>query len=247
MNITRGWKRFVFVGCNHAELIHEQAEAEFFQFVESFKPHFKVHAGDNYDTSAWRSGAKGSADSAKDIDSDFNVGTAFLRNYKPNLCFVGNHEHRFYEQTENPNAIIKKAAQTCVKEYESLITKELKAELVEYNVLTGWRRMGDAYMGHGYMYNEVAARDHAEMMGGHVMITHTHALHSMPGRCKGAPVGYTCGGLIDKSQAGYALRRRATHRWRMGWAYGEYCDTETKIFLHQARQTTYEPPKAKLA
>jgi len=234
MNPVQNWKKFVAVGCTHAHLINARAEAEFFEFVEAFKPDRRIHLGDVWDTQCWRGGAGNGPDSGKSITEDFKSGEDFLLNYRPHTVFLGNHDVRPFENLEHPNAIVRHAAKVHVEAITDFITKDLRAEMVDYDVRRGWRILGGAAFGHGYMHNEQAARDHAEMLGRPTVIAHVHTLASASGRSYNAPTGWTAGCLIDIDKARYASRRRATHRWRNGWVYGEYSDTDCRIFPHYA-------------
>ena len=235
MNPIRNWKRFVAVTCNHAHLVNDSAHAEFFQFVENYKPSMRVHLGDVWDAACWRNGAGGGPDSSKSISEDFEHGQDFLRNFHPNIVFLGNHDVRPFEHLDHPNAIVAQAAASHVKSISDFIRTELTSEMVDYDIRKGWRRLGNTLFGHGYMHNENAARDHAEMLGAPVVIGHIHTLTMLPGRSVNAPCGYSAGCLIDVEKARYASRRRATHRWRNGWVYGEYCEDDCKVFLHAAK------------
>lgn len=244
-SVTRNWKRFVAVGCTHAGMINEKAESEFFRFVESYAPHKRIHLGDVWDTTCWRAGAKNGADSAKSISADFKCGQDFLLNFRPTTVFLGNHDVRPFDYLDHPNAVIAHAASMHVQAISDFISKKLHAEMVDYDVRKGWREMGGTLFGHGYMYNEQAARDHAEMMGKPVVMAHIHTLAHAHARSLNAPYGVSAGCLIDIDKARYAARRRATHRWRNGWVYGEYCEDQCQVFLRAATHEKVEFSKIK--
>ena len=82
------------------------------------------------------------------------------------------------------------------------------------------------------MYSENALRDTVEMLGCPVVMGHTHTIQTQPGRCVGAPVGYSAGLLADPDSLDYASARRATLRWRTGWLYGEVTNGKTTVLQH---------------
>lgn len=214
------------------------------KFMADFKPDLRVHLGDFLDTTAWRSGAHNNPDEGSDIASDFTAGASFLRRFRPNLVFLGNHDHRPFKFLEHPAAIVRAAAEGCVRDITNLITVELGAEMVPYHILSGWRLIGGTAFGHGYMYNENAARDHAEMLGRGVVMAHIHTLSVQPGRCLGAPSGISAGLMADIPKLEYASTRRSTARWLNGWVYGEYSDSDIQTFLHPVRLGRSDIPVA---
>ena len=221
-------KRWVAVTCTHGRYVSPAVTAELWAFLKDYKPDLRIHLGDVWDTSAWRAGARGTADEGLDLSADFEAGASFLRRYEPHIVFLGNHDWRPYRFTRSPNAIVRRAAQACVDEIECIITRELVAELVPYRVMDGWRMIGDTAFGHGYMYGENAVRDTAEMLGRPIVMGHVHTITSQPGRVLGAPTGRSAGLIADIRQLEYAHGRRNTLRWQNGWLYGEY-DTQKTI------------------
>lgn len=236
MNITRNWKPYIAVGCNHGKYINRSVEEQLFEFINNLKPVARVHLGDFIDTEAWRSGAGGTPDQAKDLDEDFNAGANFLRRLEPTLVFLGNHDYRPYKYMEHGCAIVRKAASACVGEIDSLIQDELKAEFVRsYQLRKSWRMIGNTAFGHGFMFNQQAARDHAKVLGVQTVIAHIHTLSAKSAPSIGAPIGYSAGLLADIDQLSYAGQRESTAGWINGWVYGWYCDDATTVNLHRAQ------------
>jgi hypothetical protein len=85
------------------------------------------------------------------------------------------------------------------------------------------------------MVNENAVRDHAEAIcegaANKVVIAHLHRVQQAEGRNRAHPTGYCVGWLGDVNAMGYAANRRATSSWSRGFAWGEYSDNETVIWL----------------
>jgi hypothetical protein len=203
------------------------------RFKEDYSPHFTAHLGDFIDTEAWRRGAKGHKDEGKDVDLDVLAGLTFLEQLTPNLVFNGNHEIRVWEALESTKAIEVKAARATVRQLESFIENELRAKYVtSYKVDESWRKMGNTLIGHGFMFGATAIRDHADLAGGNIILGHLHRLGVEQSRSVYGGAGYCVGYLGDPAKFGYAHRNAGLPKWRRGFAYGEYCDNETKITLY---------------
>jgi hypothetical protein len=147
---------------------------------------------------------------------------------------------------ESPKAIISALACRVYQQIQDR-AKELKCKVIDYNFQDGWYPFGDTLAGHGYMVNEMAVRDHAEAIctGAHskVLIAHLHRVTQADGRNRAHPTGYCVGWLGDPKQAGYAANRRATTSWSRGFAWGEYCDNETQIWLaKETKNGTFRLP-----
>ncbi len=213
MNYIRRGRRLMAVGCSHGAHISRAADDYVCSFAQDFMPHHRLHLGDAFDTTAFRRGARGTADGASSVGADISAGEAFLRRYEPTVLFMGNHEDRPYNLCGDPCALIQKAAMAMVKELESLCA-ELHAQMVPYAGTTdprSWLLFGDTLAGHGFMYNEMATRDHVEMMRGHNVIhAHNHKCGMQPGRVLGAPTGYSVGTLATIPAMAYAKAKRAT-------------------------------------
>lgn len=138
--IVRSWKKFVACGCSHGELADPAALNEIVKFNADFKPDKRIHLGDFCDTTAWRSGAKGTKDEGACVADDIGAGLTFLERYEPTLVFNGNHEARLYRFAKSPNALLSHAALITIDSIRDTIIEQLGAEYVEdYSLETGWR------------------------------------------------------------------------------------------------------------
>ena len=230
MTPVRNWKRWMAVGCSHGTHACPDAIKAVLKFKANFKPHTVLHLGDFVDTEALRKGGSGGECKNEDIGDDFDAGMDFLRKLQPTTIFLGNHEWRAYDLVHHKNEMVARCALELVGQFDA-IGAELKAEIVPYNVLTGWRSFGNMDAGHGVMFNEQAIRDHAEMRGRNTLIAHVHTPGIVRARVAGNPWGCCVGWMGRVESAHYALRRRATTRWWNAFAWGEYCDNETTINL----------------
>lgn len=234
MNVVRRRRRAMFVGCSHGGHISPAAADAVIKFAADFKPHHRVHLGDAFDTTAFRTGAAGTADDAADVDEDFSAGEAFLRRYRPTVLFMGNHEDRLWKLAESPSALVAKAARDTIKQLEALC-EDIGAQMVPYAGTAApesWVLFGDTLAGHGFMFNEMCTRDHVEMLGRGVIHAHNHRAGMATGRVVGAPMGYSVGTLATIGAMAYAKARRATAAWSGAIVAGEYGDGWSKWTLH---------------
>lgn len=229
--IVRRWKRFLAVGCSHGHYADKALLKEVLAFKARWQPHSTIHLGDAIDLACFRAGAMNSKDDATDPTSDIESGLLFLSQLEPTLYFFGNHEARLTQLMQHPRAIVACLA----SRIHDQILSRVSCEVVPYNFQHGWRQIGDALFGHGYMVNEQSVRDHAEAVCGgtanKAVIAHLHRVSQAEGRNRHHPTGYCVGWLGDVTKAEYAANRRATSSWSRGFAWGEYCDNETVLWL----------------
>src|SRR5205823_758530 len=144
-----------------------------------------------WDATALRSGSKGTKDSAASIDADLQCGLTFLEQLEANLIFMGNHDDRVGRFQDHPDAIKAYAARKIVQDLSATASR-LRAKVYEYDISTGWHRIGNYLLGHGYMFNELAIRDHAEAVG-NCIIAHLHRTGEERGRRMDGATGYCVG------------------------------------------------------
>jgi hypothetical protein len=245
-NVVRKWKRFLAVGCSHGHLADQSLLKQVLAFKRRWKPDFVAHLGDAIDLAAFRAGALGSSDEAEDPSADIHDGLAFISQLEPRLWMLGNHEHRLRTLMTSPRALVSGLASRIYSEITDR-AKRLRCEVVPYSFAKGWRQIGDTLFGHGYMVNEQAVRDHAEAVcsgtATKVLIAHLHRVAQAEGRNRAHPTGYCLGWLGDVEQANYAALRRATSSWSRGFAWGEYTDNETQIWLaKETKSGTFHLP-----
>lgn len=229
-------RRLLVCSCSHGTCINRAVADELLAFKREFRPHITLHLGDFLDNTAFMRSA-GPSERGQSVIDDCKAGIDFLRELQPSVVFVGNHDWRLYKELSNPDQRIAAAAQYVIERLQACIAL-IGAELVPYSGAldtTGWRRIGRVIFGHGVMYGEQAARDHAEAMGASCVIGHTHKLLRQPGRVMRSATGYSIGCLCDKPAMQYAAGRRATMAWDNGWMYGEITEEEEWLHLHKAK------------
>ena len=231
MNITRKWKRIMAVGCSHGLHADLKAVAAVLKFRNSYKPDTCVHLGDFCDTTAFRSGAKGSADESEPIAPDVEGGLDFLERLRPTLVLAGNHEARLWRLAKSPNAIVSHCSTKVIGEILDTC-KTHKAEFVEYNGIHQGKMIGGFRYMHGVFYSENAVRDHCEAFG-NVVHAHTHRAGMSKGRRSDNPTGYSVGTLTGRGSMDYSSGRRSTLSWSSGFVWGEYTDNQSVLWLHE--------------
>jgi len=240
MNIVRRCKRVLACSCSHGTHINRAAADAVLAFKEEFKPDVTMHLGDFLDTTAFMSKA-GESERGQSVVDDCEAGVRFLGELKPDVVFIGNHDNRLYKVAQSPNAIVQAAAQSVISKLEACIAI-IGADLVPYTGFidsVGWRKMGPCVWGHGVVFNEQCARDHAEAFGMSCVFGHTHKAIEQPGRTMMPSIGYSIGCLCDKPSMGYAAGRRASLAWQHAFIYGEV--TEGEICLNLRTLASSKP------
>ena len=232
----RKYKRWMGIGCSHGSLIDPKAFEAVQKFKRIFKPERRIHLGDICDYAAFRTGAHGTRDEAQALGPDIAAGARLIREYEPTDVLIGNHDERVWKLANHPNAIIAHAAACSRNEFLTACEKAKVRRIVDsYDINSSWIEIGDTKFLHGWMYSENAMRDHAEHFG-KCVIAHLHVAGIGNARRSDHAICYCVGTLASVPMMEYAKNRRATARWSHGFCYGEYSDTDCKIWLSQAPQ-----------
>ena len=86
MNISKGWKKWMAVGCSHGDQIDPEARKAVLTFRDRWKPDTTFHLGDFLDLAAFRAGAvndPNSSDRAASVSDDLSAGIDFLHELRP--------------------------------------------------------------------------------------------------------------------------------------------------------------------
>jgi predicted phosphodiesterase len=203
------------------------------KFKERFKPDLVAHLGDFVDMSAFRAGARGTADESEPIEPDFDAGIKFLKQLRPQIVLCGNHEDRLWRMQAHHSAIISDLAERIVRD----IRREcdaMKARLIPYDYKAHYL-LADFRLMHGTFYNENACRDHAEAYG-NCIIAHTHKAGLARGRRVDNPLCVCVGTLSNVPNMDYAKNRRATLAWSNGLCFGMFDDKRCYPWLAEKSQ-----------
>lgn len=237
--ITQKWTRFVAVGCVHSTHACPVALDNVMAFVNDYQPDERIDLGDVHDWAAFRSGAKGTNDESADLAVDFDAGAEWLKRFRPTKRCEGNHDYRIHRFLDDRNAVVRYCAGKVVEAIRA-VDAENGTLVKPYHQRKGWWQLGDTGFGHGWMFNEMAIRDHAETYG-KCVIAHLHVPGMMIGRTKEAPPCWCVGTLADPDKMEYAQMRRNTLRWGHGLVEGEYSDKQCIVRLRTARCNHGEP------
>ena len=230
-------KRVMAVSCTHGASIDLEAAAKVLRVKREHKPHITIHLGDWMDTAAFMRSAS-ERERGQSIIDDVEAGLSFLSEYKPDVLFCGNHDDRLWQDVHHPNKIRADCARLVIDRIEAYCALK-KARLIPYTGAldsTGWLKIGPVVWGHGVMFGENAARDHAEAFASHakhVVFGHTHRVLVQSGRTMGETMGHSIGCLCDKPAMAYAKNRRQTMAWQHAVMIGEITKEEACLQIVQ--------------
>lgn len=210
-------KRWVFAADSHGDKLHEPTAAAFQDFLQHWKPHLRVHGGDLFNFDALRRKANENEKRQSVLD-DLQAGFAFLRDYRPNVWLLGNHDDRLYEIAKWGSGAVKDLAVLAVQDIEARCRK-IKCAVVPFGKTHGVYQLGNQKLLHGYFHGITAAKQHAQVYGrclfGHI---HAHDLASIP-RWEGPVVAQSVPALCQLEQE-YNRQNPGALRHSNGWAYG---------------------------
>lgn len=224
------YQRFVAVFDTHGDCIDPDAAAAFFEFLEHWKPHIRVHGGDAFDLRALRRGAS-DEEKADGTKADVEHGLDFLKRYDPHVITLGNHDDRLWEAAMNDTDAVKR--DYCTKLIDLIHDTLPNMKMLPYDKREGIYRLGHLKILHGYHSGMYAARQ-AALVYGSCLQGHTHIIDHQPLAGLDRRMGRVCGCLC-KLDMPYAKRAVNTLRWAHGWAYGLIMDDGT-YHVWQAEQ-----------
>lgn len=222
------------VSCSHARYVDKEAWEAVLKFKNNFKPTTTIHCGDFVDLTSLMSGAKGASE-CEPLIPDIDTGLQHLRELRPQIVCCGNHESRAFRARSSPQAPVAYAAHKIVEAMDQTCQK-LKARLVPYDGVFQMVDIADIGFCHGSIFNEMAARDYAEMVCNStrrkVVFGHTHKVSIQSARTINGGTGYNIGTLTQRGGMDYANTRRATLAWTQAFLWGEYCEELNQSSLH---------------
>lgn len=235
MNVTRKWQRVFAVGCSHGSLIDERAHKATLRAIKTWRPHVVLHLGDWADTTAFRGGARDTADEGVPVWPDIDAGLQYLEEIGADYACIGNHEDRIWRLVSSPNALLRECALRTIMAIRDRLGK-LRCKLVPWDIDRGWVSLGGVLWGHGYFYGEQYLRDHAESFGSCV-VAHAHRAGVAAGRRRDGARCYGVGTLCNRENMDYAKARRARLAWGAGFVWGEVSGDRSALWLHDNGQS----------
>ena len=213
------YKKIVFATDNHGELVHNESIQKLLAFTDSWKPHYRVHLGDNWDFASLRGGA-GPEEKAGGLSEDFAAGLDFLDAFRPGFLCLGNHDDRIFQMARNvSNGVLREHCQGLVEAAEKHLQKR-KITWTPYRVGAYLRLPeGGPKLIHGFHSGVNPAKMHFERYGPCVH-GHVHSPNQYTGRHIDGGEAHSIGCIGDIEKMEYADRYTAKLGWRQGFAYG---------------------------
>ena len=213
------WERWVAIGDNHGEFVHKADADVFFNWLDYYKPHVRIHLGDNFDFTCLRlMKSAEESDRAHDLVIDTLAGKEFLERYRPHVYMLGNHEARLIKACRTWDGIKRSLALQLNQQLDEFYAS-LNIRVLPYHYRDGVFELGDHRFLHGNRCGVNAVRMlglvYRNMTMGHL---HTIECHTIEGLDHA--VASTCGCMCDYDRLNYAQERTATSKWQRGWEFG---------------------------
>ena len=212
--------RIVVMGDNHGNHADQDTLEAVLDFCKDFKPHHRVHLGDNWDLACLRKGVgqqdKEAAWSA--LEDDIQQGIDWLRRYRPSHYLWGNHCWRLKDAMHSTDSITKLDA---LKDIDAKLTKAIRqsgAKVVKpYTVHDGFADIGPLTFTHGFFHGNDAILKMAHRFNsgpGHGLVMgHLHRAEQHNLERRGGGAVWICGAACDLKLQ-YAEKRPSTLRWQ---------------------------------
>lgn len=220
-------RRFVVVGDNHGDMADPVSVEALWAFMGDWKPHIRVHLGDNWD---FRNLRKGASDEEKkaSLEQDWAAGTEFMTRFfrgpGEKHFLRGNHDERMWDFLNSATGILRDYAADGVKRIEAIMRRH-RVKMLPYDSALGVLPLGDLTAVHGYHTGIGACRQHANIYR-NCIFGHVHTIESSPVTAlepaEARSIGCMCIRDMD-----YVNRKTGKLRWGQGWVYGVLFDDGT--------------------
>ncbi len=213
------YKKFLVATDNHGSLICKKAERKLLQFAADWKPHYRIHLGDNFDLAPLR-GNSSAEEKADGVSDDYRAGLEFLDAYRPHFLTLGNHDDRLWMIGRNcVNGILRERCAELARQSEDEF-KRRRIAWVPYHVKSFLRMPeGGPKLIHGFHSGENPAKLHFTRYGP-CLTGHVHAPSQYTARHIDGSESMSLGCMGDIDQMTYADRYTAKLGWRQSFAYG---------------------------
>ena len=238
------FKKFIIAADNHGSMIHNESLKKLLGFCNTWKPHYRIHLGDNWDFAPLRGGAS-PEDKAGGLSEDFEKGIEFIDTFKPNIFTLGNHDDRIWQMARSTtNGLVREHCQGLCESVEKEFKKR-KITWIPYKV-GAYLKMpeGGPKLIHGFHSGVNPAKMHFERYGACVH-GHVHTPNQYTGRHIDGGEAHSIGCIGDIEQMEYADRYTAKLGWRQGFAYGiiNTKTGDTKIWHVTKEKDTWISPQ----
>ena len=212
--------RVVVMGDNHGNHADPATLEAILAFCRDFKPHHRVHLGDNWDLAALRRGV-GNQDreaSQAALLEDIEAGIQWVQQYRPTHFLMGNHEHRIRELMHVTDSITRlEALQGIDAKMRRAIRNSGCRVIKEYTVQENFVDLGPLTFTHGFYHGNDAIIKTAHRFnsgpGRAVVMGHLHRAEQHNLERRGGGAVWINGCACDLSLQ-YAERRPSTLRWQ---------------------------------
>lgn len=214
-----GMESFVSATDLHGDRQEKTAVSLLKDFVEAFRPKWRIFKGDLFDFRAFRTGAS-KEEKMHSMRADFKAGMEFLDWYDPDVFIMGNHDQRLFDAVEkdglHKSGPIADLASILIEQFEKATKKVI---VLPYDKRKGvWSYSGLKFT-HGFDGLDAASM---AAVYGNVIYGHGHAFESAPapdhdGHRKAQMVG-----SLAQRDMTYNRAQTRTLRQQNGWAYGAF-------------------------
>jgi len=212
--------RVVVMGDNHGNHADPDTLKAILAFCRDFKPHHRVHLGDNWDLAALRRGV-GNQDkeaSQATLLEDIEAGCQWVQQFRPTHFLMGNHEHRIRELMHVTDSITRlEALQGIDAKMRRAIRDSGCRVIKEYTVQDNYVDLGPLTFTHGFYHGNDAIVKTAHRFnsgpGRAVVMGHLHRAEQHNLERRGGGAVWINGCACDLSLQ-YAERRPSTLRWQ---------------------------------
>lgn len=212
--------RIVVMGDNHGSEADADTLDAILEFTRDFRPHHRVHLGDNWDLACLRKGVGANEKEAawQALEDDIVAGNKWLTAYRPTLFLHGNHDWRIKDAMHSTDSITKLEALKEVDAEMSATLRNVGCKVVRpYTVHAGYADIGPLTFTHGFMHGQDAVLKMAHRFnsgpGAGLVMGHLHRAeqHNLERRGGGAVWICGCACRLDLQ---YAEKRASTLRWQ---------------------------------
>ena len=212
--------RVVVMGDNHGNHADPDTLEAILAFCRDFKPHHRVHLGDNWDLAALRRGVGNQDKEASQaaLLEDIEAGIQWVERYRPTHFLMGNHEHRIRELMHVTDSITRLEALQGIDAKMRRAIRNAGCKVVkEYTVQQNFVDLGPLTFTHGFYHGNDAIVKTAHRFnsgpGRAVVMGHLHRAEQHNLERRGGGAVWICGAACDL-KLHYAEKRPSTLRWQ---------------------------------
>ena len=169
-------------------------------------------------------------DRSVSLSDDVKEGNKFIRDLKPNIFLIGNHEVRVFKIMDSPDAQKSMLAENLWGDIMANF-KGIDCKVLPYDIKKGWVKLGKYKVGHGYCAGIGAVRK-TGLMFGNSIIGHIHRPDTVQVDRYDESTAHSIGCLCDFENMDYCRTNGATLKWKRGWGYGIIHDNGDVDIFH---------------